>query len=110
MSSRGGEYADKINSMPKYVVSTTLEDPEWTNTTVVDGDVAQAVSKLKQEPGGDILVHGSAQLVHTLMEHNLVDEWRLMVFPIVVGAGTCQRRRTATVQPLAMAMKAEADR
>jgi dihydrofolate reductase len=85
--SRGGEYADKINSLPKYVVSSTLADPEWTNTTVLEGDVASAVGALKAQPGGDILVHGSAELTYALMEHDLVDEWRLMVFPVVVGAG-----------------------
>jgi len=84
---RGGDYADKINGMPKYVASSTLENPEWNNTTVLDGDVASALRKLKQQPGGDILVHGSAELTYTLMEHDLVDEWRLMIFPIVIGAG-----------------------
>jgi dihydrofolate reductase len=85
--SRGGEYADKINSMPKYVVSTTLESPKWDNTTVIGGDVAAEVARLKQETEGDILVHGSAQLTHALMEHELIDRWDLMTFPIVVGAG-----------------------
>ena len=85
--SRGGEYADKINSMPKYVVSSTLAEPDWANTTVIGGDAATAVAELKQEVEGDVLVHGSAQLTHGLMEHDLVDEWHLMVFPVVVGAG-----------------------
>jgi dihydrofolate reductase len=85
--SRDGEYADKINGMPKYVVSSTLRDPEWSNTTVLEGDAASAVRRLKEQTEGDILVHGSAELTHALMEHDLVDEWRLMVFPIVVGAG-----------------------
>ena len=85
--SRGGEFADKFNNMPKYVASTTLKDPEWNNSTVLDGDVAEAVAKLKQEIEGDILVNGSVQLVHTLIEHGLVDELRLMVFPTVLGAG-----------------------
>ncbi|GAA5063887.1 dihydrofolate reductase family protein [Haladaptatus pallidirubidus] len=86
--SRDDEYADKFNSMDKYVVSTTLEEPlEWNNSTVIGESVADEVSKLKQEPGGDILVHGSAQLVQTLMEHDLVDEYRLMTFPIVLGSG-----------------------
>jgi dihydrofolate reductase len=84
--SRGGDYADKLNGMPKYLVSATIEDPGWSNTTVIDGDVPAQVQRLKEQRSGDILVHGSAQLVHTLMEHDLVDEWRLMVFPIVVGA------------------------
>jgi dihydrofolate reductase len=85
--SRTGEFADKFNTMPKFVVSTTLEEPEWNNSTVIKGNVAEEVSKLKQEPGGDIVVHGSAQLVRTLMEHDLVDEYRLMVFPVVLGSG-----------------------
>src|SRR5215210_4342442 len=85
--SRSGEFADKFNTMPKYVVSTTLQEPEWNNSTVIRGDVAAEVSKLKQEPGGDILVNGSVQLVSALIEHDLVDEYRLMVFPVVLGAG-----------------------
>jgi dihydrofolate reductase len=80
-------FADKFNSMPKYVVSTTLEDPEWNNSTVIGGDVAGAVAALKREVDGDILVNGSVQLVRTLMEHDLVDEYRLMIFPTVLGAG-----------------------
>ena len=86
--SRDGAFADKFNSMPKYVVSTTMEEPlEWNNSTLIKDNVAEEVSTLKQQPGGDILVNGSAQLVHTLMKHDLIDEYRLMVFPIVVGAG-----------------------
>jgi dihydrofolate reductase len=85
--SREGEFADKFNSMPKYVVSSTLEEPDWNNSTVLKGDPAQAVSKLKEEQDGDIVVHGSARLVQTLVEHDLVDELRLMVFPVVLGAG-----------------------
>ena len=85
--SRDGDYADKINGMPKYVVSSTLGSPAWNNTTVLGGDVASAVAELKGQPGGDILVHGSAELTYALMEHDLVDEWRLMIYPIVVGAG-----------------------
>ena len=84
---REGEFADRFNSMPKYVVSSTLRDPEWTNTTVLDGDLAEAVSKLREAPGGDIVVHGSARLVQGLLENDLVDEVRLMVFPVVLGAG-----------------------
>jgi dihydrofolate reductase len=80
-------FADKFNSMPKYVVSSTLEDPEWNNTTVLKGDPVEEVSKLRQRPGGDIVVHGSAQLVQTLLEHDLVDELRLMIFPVVLGTG-----------------------
>ena len=85
--SREGEFADKFNTMPKYVVSSTLKDPEWTNTTVLEGDVPQAVAKLRETQDGDVVVHGSAMLVQTLLEHDLVDELRLMVFPVVLGKG-----------------------
>jgi dihydrofolate reductase len=85
--SRSGDFADKFNGMKKYVVSTTLDEPGWNNSTVIKGDVAEQISKLRQEPGGDILVNGSAQLVQTLMEHDLVDEYRLMVFPVILGRG-----------------------
>ena len=84
---RSGEWADRLNSLPKYVVSSTLEDPKWTNVTVLNGNVVDEVSKLKQEIDGDIVVYASRQLVHTLMEHDLVDELRLMVYPFVLGAG-----------------------
>jgi dihydrofolate reductase len=84
---REGEFADLFNSMPKYVVSTTLEDPEWANTTVLKGDLVEEVSKLRDGPGGDIVVHGSAQLSQALLDNDLVDEVRLMVFPVVLGAG-----------------------
>jgi dihydrofolate reductase len=73
--------------MPKYVVSSTLENPEWNNSTVLTGDVVNAISKLKQEQAGNIVVHGSAQLVQTLVEHDLVDELRVMVFPVILGTG-----------------------
>ena len=82
-----GEFADKFNSMPKYVVSQTLEDPEWNNTTVVRGDVIEAVDKIKQRHAGDIVVHGSPQLAQTLIEHDLVDALHLQVYPVIVGAG-----------------------
>ncbi len=85
--SREGEFAEKFNTMPKYVVSSTLDKPEWNNTQVLDGDVTTAVSKLKGEVDGNIVVHGSAQLVQALIEHDLVDELRLMVFPVVLGTG-----------------------
>jgi dihydrofolate reductase len=85
--SREGEFADKFNDMPKYVVSSTLEDPEWNNSTVLRGDLAEDVARLKQEHRGDIVVHGSARLVQALVEHDLVDEMRLMVFPVVLGSG-----------------------
>jgi dihydrofolate reductase len=84
---REGAFADKFNSMPKYVVSSSLENPEWTNSTVLKGDVADEVSKLRDSASGDVYVHGSAQLVQALLEHDLVDELRLMVFPVVLGAG-----------------------
>jgi dihydrofolate reductase len=85
--SREGEFADKFNSMPKYVVSSTLEDAEWNNSTVLKGDLVEEVSNLREGTDGDIVVHGSAQLVQALLEHDLVDEVRLMVFPVVLGTG-----------------------
>src|SRR6187200_2267037 len=85
--SRDGEFADKFNNMPKYVVSSTLSDPEWNNSTVLKGDIAAEVEKLKQQYDGDIVVHGSAQLVHYLIDHDLVDELRVMVYPVVLGSG-----------------------
>jgi dihydrofolate reductase len=84
---RDGEFADKFNTMPKYVVSSTLEDPEWTNSTVIEGDVSDAVARLREEYNGDIVVHGSVQLVQELLDKDLVDELRLMVFPVVLGSG-----------------------
>jgi dihydrofolate reductase len=86
-SSRDGAWADKLNSMPKYVVSSTLADPKWSNSTVIKGDVVSEVAKLKQEISGEILVYASYQLVRTLIEHDLVDEFRLVIFPVVLGAG-----------------------
>jgi dihydrofolate reductase len=86
--SREGEFADMFNSMPKYVVSSTLTQPEWTNSRVLEaGDLVEAVSKIKQEANGDVVVHGSAQLAQTLIAHDLVDELRLMVFPVILGTG-----------------------
>ena len=84
---RNGELADRLNSMPKYVVSSTLEDPDWNNSTVLNGDVVTEVSKLKEELDGEIVVPASYQLGRTLVEHDLVDELRLVVFPVVLGAG-----------------------
>jgi len=84
---REGEFADKFNNMPKYVVSSTLKDPDWSNTTVLSGDLAEEVSKLRDEIDGDIVVAGSAQLVQGLIDKGLVDELRLMVFPVVLGSG-----------------------
>jgi len=98
--SREGEFADKFNSMPKYVVSSTLDSPEWSNSTVLEGDVAQAASKLKEDTKGDIVVHGSAQLVQTLLEHDLVDEVRLMVFPVLLGSGKRLFGDTSDKKPL----------
>ena len=85
--SRSGEWADRLNSLPKYVVSSTLEEPKWNNSTVLKGDVVDQVSKLKQELDGDIVVYASYQLGRTLVEHDLVDELRLVVFPVMLGAG-----------------------
>jgi dihydrofolate reductase len=84
---RDGPFADKFNTMPKYVVSSTLRDPAWTNSTVLSGDVVDEVSRLVKEQDGDIVVHGSASLVQTLLDNDLVDELRLMVFPVLLGEG-----------------------
>jgi dihydrofolate reductase len=84
---REGEFADKVNSMPKYVVSTTLEEVGWTNCTLIDGDVVERIRELRRRDGGPLLVAGSRTLVHTLIAHGLVDELRLMIFPVVLGSG-----------------------
>jgi dihydrofolate reductase len=84
---RDGEFADQMNAMPKYVASTTLTELGWNNSTLLEGDVPKAVAKLKQGDGGQILVAGSGTLAHTLIEHDLVDEFRLMIFPVVLGSG-----------------------
>jgi dihydrofolate reductase len=84
---RSGEWADRLNSLPKYVVSSTLVNPEWSNSTVLKGEVVNEVSKLKQKRDGEIVVYASRQLVRTLMKHDLIDELRLMVYPVVLGAG-----------------------
>ncbi len=97
---RDGEFADKFNNMPKYVVSSTLENPEWTNTTVLKGDVADEVAKLKEQQDGDIVVHGSVQLVQALLENDLVDELRLMVYPVVLGSGKRLFGDTSDKKPL----------
>ena len=96
-------FAAKMNSMPKYVVSSTLTNPEWQNTTVLSGDVAEEVSKLKQEVDGNILVAGSAQLVQALIEHDLVDELRLMVYPVVLGSGKRLFGKTSNKKALRLA-------
>jgi dihydrofolate reductase len=85
--SRSDEWADRLNSLPKYVVSSTLQEPKWSNSTVLNGEVVSEVLTLKQELDGDIVVYASTQLVHTLMEHELVDELRLTIYPVVLGAG-----------------------
>src|SRR5436305_6885126 len=102
--SRSGDLADRLNEMPKFVVSSTLKDPVWNNSTVLAGDVMQEVSKLKQEFGGEIVVAGSIRLVRTLMDNDLVDELRLMIYPVVLGAGerlfgeTSDQRRVRLVE------------
>ena len=85
--SRSGDLADRLNEMPKYVVSSRLKDPDWDNSTVLAGDVIQEVAKLKQELDGEIVVAGSIRLVRTLMDNDLVDELRLMIYPVVLGTG-----------------------
>jgi dihydrofolate reductase len=97
---RSGALADRLNSLPKYVVSSTLEDPEWNNTTVLNGDVVTEVSKLEQELDGEIVVPGSHQLARTLIEHDLVDELRLVVFPVVLGAGERLFGETSAKKPM----------
>jgi dihydrofolate reductase len=88
MEEQTGEYGARMNGYPKHVVSTTLQEPlEWKNSTLIEGDVAEEVGRLKQQDGKDILVFGSGELVRTLMEHDLIDEYRLMVHPVVVGKG-----------------------
>ncbi len=97
---RSGELADRLNSLPKYVVSSTLEEPKWNNSTVLAGDVVEAVSKLKHELDGDIVVYASYQLGRTLIEHDLVDELRLVVFPVVLGAGERLFGETSDKHPM----------
>jgi dihydrofolate reductase len=98
--SREGEFADKFNQMPKYVVSSTLDEPEWENSTVLRGDLAEEVEQVKARHDGDVVVHGSAQLVQGLLERGLVDELRLMVFPVVLGAGKRLFGETSDKKPL----------
>jgi dihydrofolate reductase len=98
-----GEFGQKMNAMPKFVVSTTLENPEWENTTVLKGDLPDEVGRLKQEFEGDILVAGSAQLVQSLLESDLVDELRLMVFPVVLGTGKRLFGETSDMKRLQLA-------
>ena len=98
--SRSGELADRLNSLPKYVVSSTLEDPDWNNSTVLKGDPVAEVSKLKQELNGELLMPASFQLLRTLMEHDLVDELRLKIFPVVLGAGERLFGETSDKKPM----------
>ena len=98
--SRSGELADRLNEMPKYVVSSTLKDPDWNNSTVLTGDVLQEVSKLKEELDGEIVVAGSIRLGRTLMENELVDELRLMIYPVVLGAGERLFGETSDKKPM----------
>ena len=100
---RDGEFADRFNSMPKYVVSSTLRDPEWTNSTVVGGDLASAVADVRGRHDGDIVVHGSAQLVQGLIAADHVDELRLMVFPVILGTGKRLFGATDGKKPLRLA-------
>ena len=99
----GDEFSDKFNSMPKYVVSSTLEKAEWNNSTLLKGDAVKEVSKLKQKLRGIIMVNGSAQLVQTLIAHDLVDELRLMVFPVVLGSGKRLFAETSDMKRLQLA-------
>jgi len=99
-ASKPGEWADRLNSLPKYVVSSTLEDPRWTNVTVLKGNVVDEVTRLKQELDGDIVVYASYQLGRTLIEHDLVDELRLFVFPVVLGAGERLFGETSDKKPI----------
>jgi dihydrofolate reductase len=98
--SRSGELADRLNSLPKYVMSSTLEDPDWNNSTVLKGDAVDEVSKLKQGLNGEIVVPASFQLLRTLMEHDLVDELRLKIFPVVLGAGERLFGETSDKKPM----------
>jgi dihydrofolate reductase len=98
--SRSGELADRLNSMPKYVVSSTLEDPDWNNSTVLKSDAVDEVSKLKQELNGEIVVVASFQLLRMLMEHDLVDELRLKIYPVVLGAGERLFGQTSDKKPM----------
>ncbi|HEY6311910.1 MAG TPA: dihydrofolate reductase family protein [Streptosporangiaceae bacterium] len=98
--SRTGEFADRLNSLPKYVVSSALEEPKWSNATVLKGDVVSEVSKLRRELDGDVLVYASYQLGRALLEHDLIDELRLVVFPVVLGAGERLFGETSEKKPM----------
>jgi dihydrofolate reductase len=96
---RSGELADRLNEMPKYVLSSTLETPDWNNTTVLNGDVIDEVSNLKQQLNGEIVIAGSIQLVRTLIEHDQFDELRLMIYPVILGAGERLFSETSDKKP-----------
>ena len=98
--SRGGPLADRLNSLPKYVMSSTLEDPAWNNSTVLKGDPVNEASRLKQQLNGNIVVYASFQLVRTLIEHDLVDELRLMIYPVVLGSGERLFGETSDKKPM----------
>jgi dihydrofolate reductase len=98
--SRSGELADRLNNLPKYVVSSTLVDPDWNNSTVLEGDAVDEVSKLKHELSGEIIVPASFQLLRTLMDHDLVDEMRLKIYPVVLGDGERLFGDTANKKPM----------
>jgi dihydrofolate reductase len=97
---RAGVWAERLRALPKYVVSSTLTEPKWSNSTALTGDVVKEVSTLKQEIDGDILIYASYQLVRTLIEHGLVDEFRLVIFPVVLGAGDRLFGETSDKTPL----------
>jgi dihydrofolate reductase len=99
-ASRSGEWADRLNSLPKYVVSSTLDDPAWSNATVLKGDVVDEVSSLKRQLDGEIVVYASYQLARTLIEHDLVDELRLVIYPVLLGDGECLFGETTDKKPM----------
>jgi dihydrofolate reductase len=101
--SRSGGFADRLNSLPKYVVSSTLTEPGWSNSTVLGGDVVNEVSKLKEKLDGDIVVYASFGLVHSLIEHDLFDELRLIIYPFVLGSGERLVRQTSDKKPMHLA-------
>jgi dihydrofolate reductase len=98
--SRPGDWAEKLNSLPKYVTSTTGEKPKWSNSSVLSGDVVSEIAKLKQKIDGEILVYASYQLVHTLIEHDLADELRLVIFPVLLGGGRRLFGETTAAKPM----------